>query len=366
MSAPNTTAASANAPAAPKPVNTQFEPELDSLPEDLPTTPEAPRQAGAVSTAATPAPAAPPPPAHDPLLVRIAKQLGMTDAQIAARTPDQLRDNVDVLNQLRLDAIDRDTAVDRGLANARHAQPAAPAVARPEPPPEPTFESELGADLEGFPDELKGVVKKLYEKTAVPLRVAEKKLAEYERREQHRAATTVHEAIADGYAAMGPEYVDLVGVGSDAEVTEDQRFIRTAIVSAVNAQPKVLVRPRDITAAIAAAGKKILGARTAKPAAAAEPLSIGGGTLDEGDDARPAQRAAHHIHEQVRNPNGTVGTRTKTQLDEEIERYNAQATTAPPSARTKPGGEAEDKPGPQKALRTAKKYLHSLNGSADE
>jgi hypothetical protein len=284
--------------------------------------------------------------------VRIAKLLGLGDDDIAERNTEELHRTVNLLNRQRLASIERETAA-----------PARPAAApeRPASPPEPTFETEMLPSLDGFPPEMIEAQRKLYDLSVKPLREANKKLAEYEHREKVRAAATVHEAIDAGFAGMGAEYAELVGTGTYEESTAEQKFFRDAIVQHVNAQPKTLTRPREIAAAITAAGKQFL-AKMAKPAAPAAAAQTVGNYGGAGDDEVPTR---HHIHEQVRNPNGTVGTRTKTQLDEEIERYNAQSST-PPTGRAKPGGEAEDKPGPAKALRTAKKMLFSMNGNGEE
>jgi hypothetical protein len=282
MSTPTTPAAGANAPAAPKPpVNTEYEPELDSLPEDLPpaaqATPEAPRQAGAASAAATPAPAAPTPPAHDPQLVRIAKLLGLGDDDIAERNTEELHRTVNLLNRQRLAAIERETAA-----------PARPAAApeRPAPPPEPTFETEMLPKLEGFPPEMIEALGSSVRAggQAAPRGQQEARRVRAPREGAGRA--TVHEAIDAGFAGMGAEYAELVGTGTYDEATAEQKFFRDAIVQHVNAQPKTLTRPREIAAAITAAGKQFLAkmAKPPTPAAAAQTVGNYGGA---GDDEVP-------------------------------------------------------------------------------
>lgn len=231
------------------PEDAGFDPELDLPPEVADDTP-APKKADAPSAPAPPteqkpAAKAPEKPAHAPRVLRLARELGISEADIAATDPAELSDWV-------MESLDR---------IARQ-----PAAAKPSPAPEPEedygfgeYEDEDGAkkkvDLSGYERPIRHVFKTL----AQELKAIKAENAELKESTRRREARDAYDAFDAAFESLGDAgkaiFGDGPGTAMDTASEESQR--RHFVLQA--AKLKAGDSPAVIKKKIAAAVKTLYG-----------------------------------------------------------------------------------------------------------
>lgn len=357
--------------ATPEPtLDTSYVPELDDLPDD-----DEPIQAAKkpVETpvkdstpAATDGPASKH--AHSPRLVNMAVSLGIPQSKIDAWDSERLEETVELLT---LQAVAASREANRSEILARTAPKPAEA---PAPPPEE--EIDLGFDTTGWDEATVAALKAFAKKQREPYKALEAEVKVLREREHGRMATTVFEAIEDGFAALPDGYANAIGKGEFVDVDEDAQAVRKNIVNRASAdyaaahggRPLENATARQIKAAIEAAAIKLYGKFVAAkpspaPAAAVE---------DDDDEAeelvesypvqnKPTRPAPQQDPKTGRIVSPTAGI-PKSSIDEQVERFK-RGKVAVPTNRISP---AEGRPGRAKAEATAAAYLASMNGSPDD
>jgi hypothetical protein len=293
--------------------------EIDGTPEP---TPEPVAEAPATVTNAPPSePLSPPPrdPAsgrfvkpdeaaaqspHSPRLVRMAKDLGLDDGEIASFPVDRLEEvvyhlNKQALSQARQSSIERTIAgaTERGLGG-QQPDPSAPAAATT---PAATEDFDLGIDETQYDPGLIAAIKKMGAAQEKKIKDLESRLEQVNQREAVRANETMANRIDRAFT----KHETHLGKGKGRELEEDSRDYqrRIAVLAMVDRNKS----KQSLEAKIDLAVKNLYGEPAAAPAR--KPATV----LNQDDDgledrrrewangglARPTQRQPSDL------PNGT-------------------------------------------------------------
>ena len=243
---------------------------------DTPAEPKSPPffdgndEPASASTPPQPEPAVKPTSKHSPRALRLAAELGFSQAEVEAATPEELNDAIYhqtiVVNRLQRQNFDTQQ---RMAAQDRPAAPQPPA----KPPTDPEDELISQFTDEKYQPEIVQLAK-LTTGMMKELRATKDQLKGSQEREQQRESLSRAEMMDAGFDALGDSYKAVVGDGSgldmDQQGPEFKR--RIAILQATGLDFSKPLTAKKLATAIKAAAELLYGS-VMKPAASPTPAS---------------------------------------------------------------------------------------------